>query len=131
VARAAVAVLALLACAWFAIGVRQAHGTSSATAILSGKAALSPAQVVHVSRLIQDARVLNPATDPDLLRAQLMLETGDRPQARGIIDGVVRREPMNLEGWLWLARASSDSPPSFLRALEHINRVAPHVPAQR
>ena len=49
--RAALLALALVACAWFAIGARQAHDLDSATAIVSGQTPLPAGQAGEAAAL--------------------------------------------------------------------------------
>jgi cytochrome c-type biogenesis protein CcmH/NrfG len=51
--------------------------------------------------------------------------------ARRILTSVVRREPENVEAWIWLARASSDSPATFRRAVTRVQQLIPSLPARR
>jgi hypothetical protein len=129
--RAGLVALAVTACAWFAVGIRQAREVSRATAILSAGGPLDGPGAAQVSALVHGAKLLTPDPAVDLLSAQLAIRRGDRALARRIAEGVVRAEPMNVQAWLWLARASGDSPPSFLRALVHIKALEPRVPGKR
>jgi hypothetical protein len=118
---------ALVALAWFAIGVRQAQDTDRATAIISGAAPLGAAQARHAQSLLHDAGQLNPDTAVDLLRAQLALRQGDRARARAIALDVTRSEPQNLDAWLAYGTASSNDRRAFVFALRHLNELAPRV----
>jgi hypothetical protein len=129
--RAGVLALAVLACAWFVVGIRQARDVTRATAILSARVPVDAARAARVSTLVRGAKLLSPDPAVDLLSAQLAIRRGDRPRARRIAEGVVRAEPMNVQAWLWLAKASSDSPPTFVRALVHINALEPPVHRKR
>ena len=128
VTRALTLLLALLACAWFALGIRQAHDTAQADAIVSGTAALSNVQADHAASLLTAARFLNPDAEVDVLRGQLALRQGDRAAARRILGDVVQREPMNVVAWLWLAKSSSGDERLGVLALHQIARLDPTVP---
>lgn len=130
-ARAALLVLALVVCAWFALGIRQAHDTSQATAILSAGGGVSSAQAPHVDSLLRAAKTLNPDSQVDLLRGRLAVIENDRPRAVQILEDVVRREPMNLQGWLLLAEASRNVP-EIRRAVANLVKLDPRlVPPRR
>jgi len=127
VSRALVAILAVLAVAWFAVGVRQAHDTDVATSIIMGAAPISPAQARHTAALLHDAAQLNPDTAVDLLRSRLALRLGESAQARAIALSVTRSEPQNLQAWLAYGTASAGNPAAFRLALAHVQKLAPPV----
>jgi predicted Zn-dependent protease len=124
----AVAVLAaLVVCAWFAVGIRQAHDVARASAILSGASTLSADEANRATSLLHSARFLNPDTSIDLLLAQLAATRGDVREAERIMLKVVREEPMNAKAWLALASYAgqlSDTP-TFVRAARALIRLAP------
>jgi hypothetical protein len=131
VARVIVTALAALGCAWFVFGIRQARDTSEVSALVSSNARLSPAQIHRAAALLDTAKVLNPSTETDVLRARLEQAQGDLPRARSTLERVVAKEPRNLIAWLWLTRFSAGAPQTFLRAAAHVRQLAPQVPAQR
>jgi hypothetical protein len=116
---------ALAATVWFAIGIRQAHDTDAATAIVTGASPVTAARARQADALLHDAKQLNPDTDVDLLRAQLALREGDRARARALALDVTRAEPQNLDAWLVYGTASSNDRQAFLFALRHLNELAP------
>jgi Flp pilus assembly protein TadD len=120
--------VALVACAWFALGARQAIDTQRATAIaVRGKTA-SVAELRKVRSLVHGAGLLNPDSEPDLLLARVEIEHGDLAQARSAFKALTRSEPQNIEAWALLA-AASGSQPSLLRlALRHVHDLEPRVP---
>jgi hypothetical protein len=120
--------LALLASAWFALGAHQAHDLARAQAIVSGAATLSSAQADRAASLLRAAKTLNPDREVDVVRAQVAVEAGHLRAARRILLGVTREEPRNVEAWLWLARASSDDTPQYLRAVAHVRGLEPLLP---
>jgi hypothetical protein len=130
-ARAAVVGFALLACAWFALGVRQAHDITRATSIIAQTGPLTSSQGRSASSRLDSAGALNPDLEVDVLRGRLALGRGQPPAARRILNSVVHREPKNLEAWIWLARASAGSPSTFRLAVERIQTLLPHVPPPR
>jgi hypothetical protein len=127
VARVVAVVLAVVACVWFAVGIRQAHDTGAATSLLSGSSPLSPAQARRAASLLHDAGQLNPDRTVDLLRSQLALRRGDAARARAIALGVTRSEPQNIQAWIAYGRASSGDRPAFVLALRRLNQLAPPV----
>ena len=56
------------------------------------------------SSLLNSADWLYPGTEVDILKGRLAIEKGQRPLAR-IERSVTRTEPMNLNGWVWLANS--------------------------
>ncbi len=124
-ARTAAIALAILACAWYALGVRQAHELNAATGILSQPAPLPTAQAMQASALLGSAATLNPDLQVDVLRAQLALARNQDARARQILFGVIRREPKNLEAWIWYARAAGSNARAFYAAEAGIARLAP------
>jgi hypothetical protein len=123
--------LAAIVCAWFAIGIRQAHDTAKASSILSAGAPLNASQAAHVTALLRGAKLLNPDEQVAVLRGELAIRRNDLAAARNILRAVLRAEPMNLQAWAWLAKASSNDPSTFLLALLHINQLEPRVKRQR
>ncbi len=128
VMRASMVVLAVLVCAWFALAARAAHDTARATAIVSDPGRLTAVQAVHARSLLDAAGTLNPDTSVDLLRAQVALERHQNGAAVRIIENVTDREPMNLQAWVALARATLNRNPTLLElAVRNIGRLAPNV----
>jgi hypothetical protein len=102
--RALVVLVAIVACAWFAVGVRQAHGVSQATAILSSSPRLSAAQAARANAALNSARFLNPDTTVDLLRAEVDDARGHPAAAARILLTIAHKEPMNVAPWVALLR---------------------------
>ena len=126
-ARPLAVLLALIACAWFALGFRQARDTDRASTIVSA-AALTPNQTAQAASLLRAAATLNPDREVDMLRGRLALRVNDRVRAVQTFEQVSREEPMNIEPWVWLTR-SATSAKIFASALAAIGRLAPHVRA--
>lgn len=122
--------IALVVCAWFVLGIRQAQETTKATAIVSGTAPLTRDQISQAGDLLHAAQALNPDTDVDVLRAQLDRDQNELVAARHVLEQVVAREPDNAVAWLALAESSRGAPRTFLEALVHVRRLAPPVPQQ-
>ncbi len=121
-------VLALVVCAWFALGAHQAVNTSRGSAIVSGVSRLSTAEARRTLALLDDAGTLNPDLGVDILRAQAYLASGNAPVAREVLSTVTRQEPQNVEGWLWLARASGANAALFYKSLRHVRQLEPRLP---
>jgi predicted Zn-dependent protease len=122
------AALALVACAWFAFGIRQAIDTSRATAIANRGNHVTATQVHQVSSLAAGARLLNPDKQPDVLLGQTEFEHGDSAAARGVLEPVTRSEPQNVTAWLWLARASHGDAATFYEAALRVQQLEPRFP---
>lgn len=122
------AVLALVVCAWFALGARQAINTSRASAIVSGASKLSSAEASRTLALLHDAGTLNPDRNVDILRGQAYLASGNAQVARRVLSAVTREEPQNVEGWLWLAHASGTNAALFTSSLVHVRQLEPRLP---
>jgi Tfp pilus assembly protein PilF len=129
VLRAAILALAVVVCAWFALGVRQATDTRDATPLIDGQSRLDAARARHAASLLHAAGQLNPDAQVDILRGELALQQGNVARAQRILDDVTRREPDNLNAWIWLAHASPHDPATFRRALAHARRLVPAVPS--
>jgi hypothetical protein len=122
------AALALVACAWFAFGIRQAVDTSRATAIANQGNHPTAAQVHQVSSLVSGARLLNPDKQPDVLLAQVETEHGDIVSARRLLEAVTRSEPQNIAAWLWLTRAARNVAQFYVAAF-HVHLLEPRSPS--
>jgi hypothetical protein len=119
-------IAAILACAWFVIGELQAVDTSRAGALVAGNRPVSAATAAHARSLLRSAAFLNPDTSVRLLDATVDLARGDATGARRIIVPVLREEPMNLDAWVALARASFHGSPYELQvAVHNIARLDP------
>lgn len=126
--RASMVVLAVLVCAWFALAARAAHDSARATAIVSNPGGLTAAQAAHARSLLDEAATLNPDSSVDLLRAQVALGRHQNGAAVRMIESVADREPMNLQAWVALARATLNRNPRLLElAVHRIGRLAPNV----
>ena len=126
VARVAILLLALVGCAWFALGARQAHLVNQASAIVAPGHRLSPQQARHAADLLGAAGTLNPDLQVDVLRGQLAIAQGQLAQARQILHGVILREPKNLAAWEQAARASADDKPAYYATeigIQHLVRM--------
>jgi hypothetical protein len=128
VLRGLLALLAIAACGWFVLGVRQARDTDRATALLSPGTRIDRVDAGRVSSLLHGASLLNPDRQVDVLRAQLEREEGKLRGARSILKRVVASEPDNLLAWLSLAKFSVGDPRDFYLAAYRIRQLVPTVP---
>lgn len=118
-------VVAIVACAWFAVGIRQAHDTDAASAILSGGHRLDAAAAARASSLLSSAAALNPDRQVGLLRAELAAERGRRAQAQRLALMVAHAEPRNSQAWLLLTKVGT--PYQGAVALQRLVKLAPVV----
>jgi hypothetical protein len=125
IAGLALGCVAVLACAWYALGAIQALDTTRATALLAGET-IGPRAAAEVRSLLPTAGTLNPDQTVKLLRGQLAYEQGHTSQARQIFLSVARAEPENLQAWLLLAHTSHST--RYLRpALARVNQLLPPI----
>ena len=104
--RFAVISVAIVLCAWFALGATEAHDLSRATAIVRNSSSLSADQAAHVQALLSSASTLNPDRTVNLLRGIVAHDRGQRRRAIRILEQLTRDEPMNLDAWVYLAQAA-------------------------
>jgi hypothetical protein len=120
--------VALVVCAWFAIGAMQAIDTQRATAIVTRGATATAAQVREVRSLVRDARFLNPDRQPEVLLGQIEVERHHYAQARRVLEPVILSEPENLQAWLFLAETANRDHRLLRQALQHLHTLEPRVP---
>jgi guanyl-specific ribonuclease Sa len=125
-----IAVTAVVVCAWFALGVRQAGEISSASGIISQPAAVTSSQAAHAASLLRSAGRLNPDTEVDVLKARLAVRENLPADAKRTLLRVVSGEPMNLEAWVELARISGADAATERRALLRIAQLDPEARAR-
>lgn len=116
---------AIVASAWFVVGIRQVQDITGATAVAENASAHTPAQVRHAFRLLDSAATLNPDAEVDILRGRLALGLQQFVRARRILEGVTRSEPDNLEGWIWLTAASLNDRREGRLALRRLRELDP------
>ena len=117
--------VAIVVCAWFVLGIRQAHEINRATSIIAQTGTIPAAQLRAAAAALRSAGTLNPDAGVTILRARLAVKQQDPRRAERILKTVVRDEPMNLEAWIWLAGVSLIDPPEARIALAHIARLDP------
>jgi hypothetical protein len=123
--RLSIFVVAIVVCAWFGLGIRQAHDISRATAIVSQPGTIPADHLRAAASALRAAGPLDPDHEVDILRGRLAVKQQDPQRAERILKTVVREEPMNLEAWIWLAGVSLIDPPEARIALAHIARLDP------
>ena len=99
---------ALVVGAWFVLGIRQAHETAAATAIINANGNVSAAAAARASSLLSRAATLNPDVEITILRSQLALRRADYPRAIAFARQAARQEPSNVSTWLAVAVANYD-----------------------
>lgn len=128
VARIVIGLVAIVACAWFVVGIRQAHDTASATSLISSGRLTSDVQYKRALALLRGARALNPDQEVNILRGEATFEHGDPQAAQRILRAVTRSEPRNIEAWLALAKASNGNRQLFFGALTRVRELEPILP---
>jgi hypothetical protein len=128
--RAGLLAVAVAACAWFALGARQAVDTNRASALIGGPSPLSPGEARHARSLLSSAGTLNPDLTPDILRGELALQQGQDAAAERNLESVTRREPLNLEAWsaLAFAAARASDRATLIRAARNVSALYPKLP---
>jgi hypothetical protein len=128
--RLALVAVALLCCAWFALGARAAHDQDEVMNLISAHPTLNQAQAIRGRRLLDAAGALNPDAALDILRGELETRAGRHAVAVEILRSVVHREPSNIDAWLQLEIATLHSDPTLSEiAGARVLALAPPVPA--
>jgi hypothetical protein len=117
--------LALLVAAWFGLGVYQATSQSKAEAIIAGAPHLSASRATRAQDLLDAAGTLNPDLQVNIDRVALMLETRHVRAAMKLARWVTEMEPLNIEGWIWLAHATGGRPSVYYLALAELRILDP------
>jgi hypothetical protein len=130
VARVALLVVAVIACAWFGLGAFQVHAQSRAASLLPRDANVSPALARVIAHELDRAGALNPDRSVDLLRAQLDLHSGNRAGAERVIKQVARDEPEYVDAWFLLQIVAFPRDPQTVQlANARTRELDPPVPA--
>ena len=131
-ARLALVALAVVACAWFALGIEQLHEQSRANALMAQPGTPSAALTARILHLLDRAATLNPDRQIDLLRVQADLRAGKDASAVKTGEAVVRAEPQNVSAWAVLEfAAGADDPPLARLAQERVRELGPPVKTGR
>jgi hypothetical protein len=128
VARALIALLAILLIAWFTVLAHDhAIGTDAATRIVSDPG-MSAADWRTTMDEFKRAHLLDPSSDWSLIQAQYEL-LRDRTAALRRAEAVLRTEPDNLSAWWVVLRATRGVDPERNReAVAAIGRLNPVQP---
>jgi hypothetical protein len=105
IARAVVAVTAILVLGWLAVMERDVRLETRGTAALRSKG--DPAVLARAETDLRRANLLNPGTGPDLSRALVRRARGRTEQSVSLLEDVLRREPENVTAWRILMVLSS------------------------
>jgi hypothetical protein len=97
IARAVVAVTAVLALGWLAVMERDVRLELRGSAALRSEG--DPATLARAENDLRRANLLNPGTGPDLSRALVRRARGRAEQSVALVEDVVRREPDNVTAW--------------------------------
>ncbi len=106
-ARAALAAVAVVLCAWFALGFVQARDTGRATSLITSADTVGAGDAARARSLLSSAGTLNPDQTVDILRGVLQVRTQQFAAAQRTLLAVTRREPMNIDAWVQLAFAAA------------------------
>lgn len=128
--RLAVVSLAVAACAWFGLGVVQAHDENRATALIDQTGTPSAALTARIMGLLDSAATLNPDRTIDILRAQAQTRAGRSDAGLATAERITRAEPRNVNAWVVLGFAAGQVAPRVARlAQAKLSELAPPVPA--
>ncbi len=129
VVRISALVVAVAACAWFALGIMQSIDTTRATAIVSSSAPMTPQRAARARSLLDSARTLNPDLTVTMLRGELASELNQPARAVALLESVTASEPLNADAWVTLARvALHHDTPALERAVGHLGELDPKSP---
>jgi predicted Zn-dependent protease len=124
VARVAVSVTAILIVAWLGVMAYDAHRQAD------GVAAAAPPRAAgdlgRADAAFRAARLLNPDSAPDVLRALTLDARGRSHEAATLLSAVVGREPDNINAWGVLYLVARQADPALARqALAARRRLDP------
>lgn len=129
--RLVVLVAALIACAWFLLGIRQAQDQARVNALLSSHSKITASQARAANASLDEAQFLNPDQSVAAARAAVEFRAGNRGRAVALAESVTRREPQGVDGWLLLSElVVTSDPPLFHLAQARISALAPPVPTR-
>jgi hypothetical protein len=128
--RIAVAVIALVAAACFAVALSAARAEDRLADLRFRPPKLGPADLRRADDLERQAGRLTPGERRVLVLANVRLRGGDAKGALALARGATRREPENAEAWLAVARAAREADPALAKtALQRLRELVPPVPA--
>jgi urease accessory protein UreF len=123
---AAICLVGLLLCAWFALSLRQSVATDRATALVQSGNALSASEVKRTRHELHVAGQLNPDRSVTVLGAELAARLGNRRQGERLLDRVVAAEPDNAVAWHDLITVAPDTK-TIRRSLLAFARLDPNT----
>lgn len=130
VARLGLLTLAVVACAWFTLGIRSVIDQQAVTNLVDhATGPLTPRQESRALGQLNSAAVLDPDGEMDVLRAHVLLDAGHHARARQVLRALLAREPKNLEAWTVLRASSQRGTPDWRLAAARILQLVPPVPA--
>lgn len=130
--RIALVALALCACAWFAIELRDFHHENYVKNYLSAHPRFGDAQAQALDAQLDDAGTLNPDRELDLLRAYVEVHAQHLRRAIAIAQAAARAESQNIANWFVVQFIAGQLDPAAYRlATQRIDQLAPPVPAAR
>jgi Flp pilus assembly protein TadD len=125
IARVSLVAVAVAAIVCMSIWLHDHNATVSADQTLLNRAA-TRAQLERGIARADDAKTLNPNTEPDLAVYGLLVRLGRSAEARRVFESVVRREPDNRTAWSLLAVSTqANDPAQFRRAIMHLHELSP------
>jgi predicted Zn-dependent protease len=128
VVRISALVVAVAACAWFALGIVQSIDTTRATAIVSSSTPMTAQRAAHARSLLDSAGKLNPDRTVDILRGELASELNQPARAVALLESVTASEPQNADAWVTLARvALHHDTPALERAVARLAELDPRI----
>lgn len=127
--RGLLAVVAVAAGVWLAVGLHAARLESHAQQIATRPpATLSRADVTKAVSLFERSRAHNPDTRPIVFEAGLLARKGRPHRAIALLRSVVSREPQNASAWTLLAIAAGTTDPALAsRAAARARKLNPPV----
>ncbi len=130
-ARIVLSVTAVVACAWFALGIRALQDEASVRDYLHQHGMLTHTQAKAEDAVLAEAHFLNPDHSLDTLRALVESQSGDLRGAAVIAQKTARQEPASISNWLILQFLAGGTNPAVLRLTQRrIRALAPPVPAR-
>jgi hypothetical protein len=128
--RPLVAVIAVLVIGWLAVMERDQRLYDRAVA--AGGSLDDPGTIARAESDMRGARLLNPDRQPDIGRAVILVTTGRQPEARRVVEDVVRAEPDSLSAWDALGFVNRGRDPALRRRVDAaIRRLDPLGPRAR
>jgi hypothetical protein len=126
--RGGLVVIAVLAVAWLAFGLRAVRLEDQAQATVD-RARAGPVSAEDVRRArdkLQEAKRFSADQGPVIQEAALLEAAGDDPAAALIARVVTLREPDNLQAW-FIAWSADKNPETKEQALDQLRRLNPYI----